>query len=60
VCVCVCVCLKMTCGLGHLCPAGLAEAAGACYIISGTGNRGDGFIMCDKERAYNTSGYEVG
>lgn len=40
--------------------SGLGEKAETCYIISGTGNRGDGFVTCDKQKAYNTPGYEVG
>lgn len=39
---------------------GLGEVAESCYIISGTTNRGDGIVLCDKQQAFNTPGYEVG
>lgn len=38
---------------------GLAEANSSCFIISGHGNRGDGFVVCDRHRAETTQGYSL-
>jgi hypothetical protein len=52
--------------LGCVC-AGLGTEAGACSIVSGEENKGDGIVLCDKdpqeamkERGWNTTTYKVG
>lgn len=47
-------------------PAGLGTESGACHIVSGEDNRGDGIVLCGKdpqallkERGWNSSVYKV-